>query len=224
MKRLLVLLVISASVVTQAASSLAMAQTAPPTAAPDHAATGNACAHAFDLPDKVPGVQVSDFKSNPQGLLKSNPVGGLQLSGEVKGLTVSDPAAAVDALLDVARSANSTQAAAIGSGLGQAVKAILVIDKACGDDITRKIAGSGLTDLLTGYNMAMADAPMMFVGAADGAGGGFGGVVNGTSGSSSTGATTSANGSSIRTNTAETISFSGASTTCTTSVSPRRTC
>lgn len=223
MKRLLVFLVISASVVAQAASSFAIAQTAPATTAPDHATTGNACAHAFDFPDKLPGAQVSDFKSNPQGLLKSNPVGGLQLSGEVKGLTMSDPSAAVDALLEVARSANSTQAAAIGAGLGQAVKAILVVDRACGDDIARKIAGSSLNDLLTGYNMAMADTPMLFSGGADSVGGGFGGVVNGTSGSS-TGTTTSASGSVSRTNAAETFSFSGSSTTCTTSVSPRRTC
>ncbi|NKJ40310.1 hypothetical protein [Rhizobium sp. SG570] len=221
MKHLLVFLVMSTSVVAQAVSLPAMAQTA------SSAAAGGACSRAYNLPDKLPDPQVSDFKSNPQGLLKSNPVGGLQLSGEVKGLTETDPSAAVDALLEVARSANSTQAAAIGSGLGQAVKAILAVDKLCGDDIARRIAGSGLGDLLTGYNMATADTPMLFAGAADGAGGtggGLGGVVNGTSGGSSVGATTSASGSISHANTAETFSFSGATITCSKSVSPRRTC
>lgn len=223
MKRLLVFLIISASVVTQAASSFALAQTTPSTAS-DSTASGNACGQGMTLPDKLPAAKLSDFKSDPNALLKGNPIGGLQLSGEVKGLTVTDPNAAVDALLDVARSANSAQAAAIGAGLGQAVKAILGVNKACGDEIARKIAGSALNDLLTGYNMAMADTPMLFAGGGESAGGGLGGVVNGTSGSSSSGATTSATGSTIRTNTAETVSFSGTTITCSTSVSPRKKC
>lgn len=223
MKRLLVFLVISASVVTQAASSFAIAQTSTPAATSDNSASGSACGSAPNLPDKVPAAQLSGFKSDPNSLLKSNPIGGLQLSGEVKGLTVTDPNAAVDALLDVARSANSAQAAAIGTGLGQAVKAILGVNKACGDEIARKIAGSALSDLLTGYNMAMADTPLLLAGGGDAGGGGLGGVVNGTSGSSA-GATTSASGSTSRTNTAETASFSGSTITCSTSVSPRKKC
>ncbi|HBF31088.1 MAG TPA: hypothetical protein DDW73_15945 [Rhizobium sp.] len=173
-----------------------------------------------DAQDKFSGAQFSDFITNPQALLKRNPIGGLQLSGEVKGLTVTDPLAAVDALLNIARSANSAQAAAIGSGLGQAVKAILAVDKSCGEDLARKITGSGLEDLLTAYNMAIAETPMLLDG---GSGGGVGGVVNGTS-SSSTGVTTSAGGSTSHTNTAETFSFSGSTYTCSTSVSPRRKC
>jgi hypothetical protein len=223
MKRLLVFLVISASVVTQAASSFALAQTAPSTATSDSPANGSACGQVLSLPGKLPAAKFSDFKSDPNALLKGNPIGGLQLSGEVKGLTVTDPNAAVDTLLDVAHAANSAQAAAIGAGLGQAVKAILGVNKACGDEIARKIAGSTVSDLLTGYNMAMADTPMLFAGGGEGIGGGVGGVVNGTSGLSS-GATTSASGSTIRTNTAETVGFSGSTITCSTSVSPRKKC
>jgi hypothetical protein len=219
MKRLLLLSVISASIIAQSVNSVALAS--------------GACGQALNVPDKLPGAQVSDFKSSPQELLKSNPLGGLQLSDEVKGLTLTDPVAAVDTLLDVARSANSTQAAAIGAGLGQAVKAILAVDKPCSDDIARRIASTGLSALLTGYNMAMSSTPTPlssadsggFSGGSGGGGGsgGVGGVVNGTSGLAA-GATTSASGSTSDANTAETFSFSGASITCSSSVSPRRTC
>lgn len=222
MKRLSVILVLFGFSAAQVISWPAIAQTASPAAA--GAASGGACGRPLDLPDKLPAGQAADFQSNPQGLLKRNPVGGQELSGEVRGLTVTDPSAAVDALLEVARSANSMQAAAIGAGLGQAVKMIMGIDKSCGDDITRRIAGSGLSDLLTGYNMAMADGPMLFVGPSDGGGGGFGGVVDETSSSSSAGATTSEGGSTSHTNSADTVSFSGSAITCSTSVSPRRQC
>lgn len=221
MKRLFLFIGISASVFTQAFSFPALAQNAP------SAASGGACGGLYNLPDKLSAPQVSDFKSNPEALLKRNPVGGLQLSGEVKGLTETDPSAAVDALLEVAHSANSTQAAAIGSGLGQAVTAIMSVDKLCGEDIARRIAGSSLSDVLTGYNMATSDTPILFAGGADGGagtGGGLGGVVNGSSSDSSVGATTSASGSTSHTNTADTFSFSGSTITCSTSVSPRRTC
>lgn len=224
MKRFSLFLVISASMVVQTASSFAIAQTTPPAATSDNTASGGACGRAFNLPDKLPAADLSDFKSDPSGLLKDNPIGGLQLSGEVKGLMVTDPNAAVDALLEVARSANSVQAAAIGTGLGQAVKAILGVNKACSDEIARKIAGSALSDLLTGYNMAMADTPMLFAGGSDAVGGGLGGVVNGASGSPAAGATISARGSTSHTNTAETDSFSGSTITCSTSVSPRKKC
>lgn len=221
MKRLLLLLGISASVLTQAFSFPAVAQNA------STAVSGGACGGSYNLPDKLPGQQLSDFKSNPEALLKSNPVGGLQLSGKVKALTETDPSAAVDALLEIARSANSTQAAAIGSGLGQAATAIMAIDKLCGDDIARRIASSGLSDVLIGYNMATTQTLMLSASGADvgaGVGGGVGGVVNGSRGAPSVGATTSASGSSSHTNTADTFSFSGSTITCSTSVSPRRTC
>ena len=222
MKRLFLITVLSA-LLTQGAYSLAVAQTATPSAAPDRTGSGGACGHPLDVSDKLPVSKVQDFQSNPQGLLKNNPVGGMQLSGEVKSLTVTDPAAAVDVLLNVARDANSVQAAAIGSGLGLAVKAILAVDKACGDEIARKIASTSLTDLLTGYNMAMTDSLMLMGGGTASAGGGFGGVVNGTSGTAA-GATTSARASTSRANTADTFSFSGSTITCSTSVSPRRRC
>lgn len=205
----------------------AIAQTVPSPAKPTDSSMVGACGRPVNLPDKLPTTAVDKFKSNPSGLLKKNPIGGLELSSEVKGLVISDPASSVDVLLEAARSSNSTQAAAIGTGLGQAVKAIMAVNNVCADDIARKIAGVGLTDVLSGYNLVQVDAQTLLIGSNESLGGGIGGAVNeagNSSTASASGATTSASGSASTANTAETFSFSGSTVTCTTSVSPRRRC
>lgn len=219
MRRSILFFLFSVSVVTTPLSSVAWAQPAP-----------GPCGRAVDLPGKLDGKRVNDFKSDPKGLLTHNPIGGLQLSSEVKGLAISDPSAGVDTLLEAAKSGNSAQAAAIGAGLGQAVKAIAGVDKVCADDIARRIAGTGLSDLLTAYNLAQTDSSRSLlvgsdVGAGAGVSGGYGGAVNTTNGVAAGGHTSAASaGSTIHTNTADAFSFSGATVTCSTSVSPRRQC
>jgi hypothetical protein len=180
-----------------------------------------------NLPGKATDKQMADFKSNPQTLLKGNAIGGLQMSSEVKGLVLADPAAAVDAVLVQAKAANSAQAAAIGTGLGQAVKLIAAVDKALGDDLARKIAAAGSAELLAGYTLGTSDIQTLAVGPGVGAaiGGGLGGPVGGVVGTSvGSTARTSAPGSFNFANSAATFNFAGASVLCSTSVSPKKTC
>lgn len=180
----------------------------------------------LNLPGKASDKQLADFKANPGSLLKGNPIGGLQLSSEVKGLALADPSAVVDALLAQAKSANSAQAAAIGTGLGQALKLIQGVDKTLSDDLARRIAAAGSVELLAGYNLGTADVQTLSVGPGVGAaiGGGLGGPVGGVTNTGSNTARTTAPGNFNTANTAATFSFSGATVTCTTSVSPKRTC
>lgn len=226
MQRFSILHVILFSAISAPICSPVLAQTVPPPAQGAKAPAVGACGGKIDLPDKLSAAKVDDFRSDPQSLLKHNPIGGLALSSEVKGLTITDPASAVDALLDAASSSNSMQAVAIGTGLGQAVKAMMGVDKACADEIARKITSVGLTDLLSGYRMAQADTQAFLTGADEGIGGGLGGAVNGSSTAStgSSGATSRAGGSTSTSNSPETFNFSGSTGSCSSSVSPRRRC
>jgi hypothetical protein len=179
-----------------------------------------------NLPGKASARQVTDFTSNPDGLLKGNPIGGLQLGAAVKALTLADPDPVVDDLLNLLKTANSAQTAAIGSGLGQAIKAIQAVDKALADELAKKIAGSGSPELLAAYNLGTSDIQTFAVGGpGGGVGGGLGGAVGGTSTNSGTGSHSTAPGNFNTGNTASNVSFTGGSSvSCTRSVSPKRTC
>ncbi len=179
--------------------------------------------------------QVAEFKENKPRLLKANPVGGVQLTMEVKALILADPSLVQD-LLALSKQGNNPQAASIGAGIGQAVKALSSTsnpeDKKLADAIAAA-AATGSAETLAGYAVGSGETPTYAVtgGGQGGFGGGFGGGTGGAVASSSPfslggSARSSQTAGSAFTNSAPTFSFSfgGASATCTTSVSPLRTC
>ena len=225
-------MLISALTITTSMSSTVRAEDTPAPSVASPATPPKACAKQFDLLGKASTQQLAKFRTDPKGLLATASIGGLQMSSEVKALTLADPEDAVDALLTNAHSANSAQVAAIGTGLGLAMKLIKTVDQACADEIAQKIAGSGLTDLLAGFKLAAADTQQLLgPGLSSSSGGGLGGPVGGVGVETSSGTPTSTTTSSTYANAADTFGFSGrsisnGSTTiyCTNSVSPTRKC
>jgi hypothetical protein len=185
-----------------------------------------ACGHSLELPDRISADKMAGFTSDPQGILKANPLGGQDLSGAVKSLTITDPVSSLDAILDVARSSSASQATAIGTGLGQAVKAIMGVNKTCADQIAQKIAGTGMQDLLNGYRLGQIDLQGLRIDTEEVGEEGVGGAVNGVSNTSSAAASTltKAGSSLYTTNTPDGSGLSGSSSTCRSSVSPWRNC
>jgi hypothetical protein len=89
-----------------------------------------ACAAAFQLgsisaaaqgdsPQRgLPAQTIVQFLADPDTLLKQYPNGGPQMLARVRGLAASDPAT-LKPIVDLIPEANSEQANAIGTGLGQ---------------------------------------------------------------------------------------------------------
>ncbi|MCO5091021.1 hypothetical protein [Bosea sp. (in: a-proteobacteria)] len=183
------------------------------------------------LPGKASSRQVEDFKANPAAFLRANPIGGPQMSAITKALTLADPGL-VDALLAAATDGSALQRAAIGSGLGQAVKAIDPADKALADAIAAKIAGSGLTDVMAGYSAGISDVQTLATGGGGGGGGGgagagVGGPVGGFMMASGGGRPSTGPGSSFTGNNGQHTTYGSGNrgyVECTESVSPRRRC
>jgi hypothetical protein len=175
---------------------------------------------------KATQQQVAEFKANEMGLLKSNPIGGVQLSATVKALVLAQPSL-IDDLLELIKQANSRQAAAIGAGVGQAAKILSVTDQALANSLAAKIAANGNEQLLAGYNAGSSETSTFAVSGRGGqgfAGGGTGGPVNSSpfAGGGSHSDQAQANGSPNIGGQSRT--FGGAATSCTSSVSPYNPC
>lgn len=117
------------------------------------------------LPGKASAREIASFRDEKRTFLKGFPIGGPSMSGLTKALVLAD-AGLVDDLVALARDGNALQRGAIGAGLGQAVREIAPVDRALADEIARKIAGSGLADLLAGYSVGQGDVPTLAVSAA----------------------------------------------------------
>jgi hypothetical protein len=132
-----------------------------------------------NAPSRATDRQVIEFKADKPHLLKSNPIGGIQLSSMVKALVLADPSV-VDDLLALGEQGNTPQALAIGAGIGQAVKALQVTDRTLADSIAAKVAANGTREVLAGYSIGTSDTATFAVGGGGpgAGGGGFGGPVN----------------------------------------------
>jgi len=178
------------------------------------------------LPGKASTKQLSEFKAAPGGLLKAFPIGGAQLSSLIKSLVLADPSV-VDELAKLAPSGSALQRSAIGTGIGQAAKAISPADKALADDIARKIAIAGVSDLLAGYAAGQSDVQTLAVGGgAAGGGFGVGGPTGGFPLSGGVGRPSTGPGSVAFTNSGQLPrnTYAGGGVNCTESFSPRRRC
>ncbi len=121
---------------------------------------------------KATATQIAEFKQNPTNLFKTNT--GIQLTAMVQALVLGDPTV-VDGLLALSRLGNNLQAAAIGAGIGQAVKALSATDKALADAIAAKVAVNAREEVLAGYTIGTSESPTYAVTGTAAAGSGSGG-------------------------------------------------
>lgn len=118
--------------------------------------------------------QISQFLANPSALLAEHPNGGGRLVSRIRDLLLSDPAT-LPAIIALLANANDAQQSAIGSGLGQAARA-LANNPALTNQIQTALAGSGSKLAVASYSLTTGNVQ---IGAAGGGGVGGGGPVNG---------------------------------------------
>eukprot|EP01037_Dinobryon_pediforme_P019741 gene19741-20212_t len=192
------------------------------------AVVGDARGAAFSEAARASERQVADFKADPGKLLKSNPIGGLQLTSLVKALLLTDPSLA-DQIMGLLKTATKAQISAIGTGIGQAKlayeqqkdEASLKIAKALGD----KVSAASNEVLSLGFDLGTADVSSSQSSSTASTSAPGGGV----NGSTTTQSTTTPNATTQHTTStsnpsATQQSFAGATVSCTTSVSPKRSC
>ena len=153
--------------VMTAISALALIMAAP-TVFSAQAAGGASYVPSFA---KLPDSAIAQFKANPQGLLTTYASAGLPLSTEVRSLVLTDPTL-VATLIEVARSANDAQKAAIGAGLAEAARILAATNPQLAAQIQLAVAQSGLGPLITAF---IAGSNATQTAATGGAGGGGGG-------------------------------------------------
>jgi hypothetical protein len=127
---------------------------------------------------RLPDAAIAQFKANPHSLLTTYASAGLPLSTQARDLVLTDPKL-VDALIDLARSANDAQKGAIGAGLAEAARVLSASDPAEAARIRQAVAGSGLAPLITAFT-ALADSTIFA--ATDGGAAGSGGPIGGVGG------------------------------------------
>ena len=91
---------------------------------------------------KLPEAAVAQFKADPQSLLAAYPSGGRAMATMARNLLLSDPTL-LGQLLNVAKNANSAQMAAIGGGLAQAARILVVINPELAAQVQLAVAQSG---------------------------------------------------------------------------------
>ncbi|MGD1036868.1 MAG: hypothetical protein ABR878_06650 [Roseiarcus sp.] len=137
---------------------------------------------------KLPDSTIAQFKANPQGLLTTYASAGLPLSTQVRNLVLTDPSL-VDTLINVAKSANDAQKAAIGAGLAEAARILAATNPQLAAQIQLAVAQSGLGPLITAFIAGSNATETAAVGGGEGGGAGTGGPTSGVgnSGGSNTG-------------------------------------
>jgi hypothetical protein len=114
-----------------------------------------ACAAAFQLAPISPAAAQGDspqqglptqtivqFLADPAALLKQYPSGGPQMLARVRGLAATDPAT-LEPIVDLIPGANSDQANAIGTGLGQVALMVTKTNPTYANQIQEAVAKTG---------------------------------------------------------------------------------
>ncbi len=193
------------------------------------AVVGDARGAVFSEAARASDRQVADFKADPGKLLKSNPIGGLQLTSLVKALLLTDPTL-IDTIMGLLSTATKAQISAIGTGVGQAKLAY----EQQKDDASLKIAAalgakvsSASNEVLSlGFDLGTADVSSNQSSSTASTSTSPGGGVNGstTPQTTTTPNSTTQHTTSTTNPSATQQSFAGATVSCTTSVSPKRSC
>jgi hypothetical protein len=136
------------------------------------AATPPATAAVYTPQQALPANTIQQFLTNPSTLLTQYPNGGPQMITQVRDLAASDPLT-LNALIGLLGTANPDQAAAIGTGLGQAAELAVNTDEAYATEIQSAVASAGNTNALVAYSAVVGGD--IKLAAAFGGGGGGGG-------------------------------------------------
>lgn len=156
-------------------------------------ASQSAYASCYAPDQSLPAQVVSDFMSNPKGILAANADGGNGLISMVRDLVASSPAA-LPVIIGLVAGANPAQQKAIGTGLGQAANLCGRPDANFAADISTQLA-SAFPDPNSAVDVAYAAATGKPIGAVA-SGGGGGGVSGGSVGGLTSGVTGGTFGSS----------------------------
>jgi hypothetical protein len=126
---------------------------------------------------RLSDAAIAEFKANPLALLKSFASAGLPLTTRTRSLLLTDPRL-VDSLIDVARSGDDAQRAAIGAGLAQASQVLAQSDPQTAATIQQQVAASNSPPMITAFvdaSNGIRTAAIGGGGAGGGAGAGGGG-------------------------------------------------
>lgn len=135
-----------------------------------------ATAAVYTPQQALPATTIQQFLAAPSTLLTQFPNGGPQMITLVRDLAASDPLT-LNALIGLLGNANPDQAAAIGSGLGQAAELAVNTDEAYATEIQSAIASAGNSNALVAYSAVVGGDIKL---AAATGGGGGGGAEEGT--------------------------------------------
>lgn len=130
---------------------------------------------------KLPDSIIAQFKADPRSLLTTYASAGLPLSTRIRSLVLTDPSL-VGTLIDLAKSANDAQRAAMGAGLAEAARSLAVANPQLAAQIQMDVAQSGLAPLITAFvagSNGVQTAATGGGGASGGGGAGSGGPVGG---------------------------------------------
>jgi hypothetical protein len=158
-------------------------------------ATGDTTADAqsgacFSGPALLPQDTIASFLNNPSSLLQSAPVGGFQLTSQVRALAGSSNEA-IPELVGLASSANDAQIAALGTGLAQAALACVANRPDVAALIQEEVAASNNQALITAFTAASGNVETAAI---TGSIGGVGGVTGGGAPGIGTGGTVGGTG------------------------------
>lgn len=134
-----------------------------------------------------PSLTSADFQSNPGSVLERNKDGGAILLTLIRNLAVDDPAT-LASILNLLSTANKDQKLAIGGGLAQAAKIVIVSNPTYANEIQQAIIRTKDQDVVLAFAATSGDQPTGETGAGGGAGdtgAGSGGGSGGQTGSTS---------------------------------------
>lgn len=170
----------------------------------------------------LPAQTVKDFLADPSSLLTQFPKGGPDMIKRIRDLAASDPAT-LNALLGLLAKANSEQAKAIGTALGDVAKMAVSSEPGYATQIQVGMSVSNNDTALAAFNAVVGGDIQLTAttGGAGGGGGGGGGPTNPPGGGGGGGGNGGPNLTTSTTNTANSLTLSSSSSCCASnSVSP----
>jgi hypothetical protein len=123
-------------------------------------------------------LTLHEFQADPNQALLDNPNGGGKLTSLIRQLTLADPND-LPLIINLLMTTTPAQAAAIGSGLGQAALALVRINQPYATQIQQLLAAADNADANAAYAAVTGNQPIGAVGAGGaGSSGGLGGQIN----------------------------------------------
>ncbi|WP_413708788.1 hypothetical protein [Rhizobium sp. Rhizsp82] len=143
----------------------------------------------FIAPAKLDDESIGSFVSSPSSLVDRYPAGGFEMVGRIRALAGSS-GDTLNPIVALISQMNSTQKAAVGTGLARAARTCAPSAPEYAQEIQEKVAGSNSPEVTAAFLSALNEVRTAALGAgANGgaAGAGAGAVGGGTAGDSSGG-------------------------------------